>query len=486
MVREMAFFLGIYLWGVVVSWICWRKLPIALRLSSSLFWGLAGWVAAALLIMGAGCGYTLGKMQAVFGVSALLFLWVEWRRDAKSLRREVTGALIGATCVAVVTWCAWRLNLSVVSYDSIPQLMIAQEIGSAGSLEGVQGMLASWGSLYVIVNSASVLIGRPYWVALQPLVGVGFLSVFCAIAFHALCRVQTTRALALFVSLMAGLSLASTYFIVFQFFYIHNNLFSAAYFLLGVGGLWLRLAGEDESTERFGMAALTAYAFCRVEAPLFAALVIAWYAAEGAKASRAWRLLSAGYALIIVSWYGWLANSIGAGTDILTPSRAILLACVTLAAVLASYGSSAVAQIARWRIRSMPGVLVLALVAMAGMFLKRPEAMTQSLIGMLGNMGVAGRWCWTWWVLGAMLIGSFRTPAFVAGRMLAGVSLGGLCLLYGLAYLRVPYHLGWPDSANRIATQFVPLLMLFLVVLTCAKRQGDAAMRDCSRNSNMA
>jgi len=462
----MAFFAGLYLWGLAFGSCLWPTLPLGFRLTLALFWGFVGWSAFVLVFLGIGVGCQLTTMVLAVGITGGAMSACGIRRGAGKAAKEIAASAIGVLVIMGVVWAAWTVNLGVICYDSVPQLFISREVAASGSLGRIGPLLGSWGLLLILVHSAAPLIGREYLLAAQPLIGIASLGLLGTLSFNCLRVLSVSHKAAVGLAMLLCGAWVSTYFILFEFFLIHNNMLAAAYFLCAVGALWISLARRDPVFEEVGVLAVTCYCFTRIEAPIFAAMVLLLYSSLSARLTQHWRLWCSGGCLTVCLWYLWLAKSVSSGNDILTPAKAAIIVLVMLVSGLLCstkflYSLGSKINLFKY------GMICLFLILLF-MFISKPAHMGKSLFAMVSNLAATGRWGWTWLILGGILVSCISRQWFAGGALWAGALFGGLGVLLALAYFRVPYHVGWPDSANRISTQFVAVALVFIALNFCS------------------
>lgn len=194
------------------------------------------------------------------------------------------------------------------------------------------------------------------------------------------------------------------------------------------------------------------------------ALVVGASLLDTSEAQGLFRKYSAVFLLVVLAWYSVLLWVIGAGSDILTPSRvALQLSALVLAAgLIFAAPKMRIAGILIWNV---PTLVLLAVTLLAGIaMLWKPEHFGTNVNMVLGNMLSTGRWGATWTVAFAVLAlsliafrsrGLYLTMAFVGGFLL---------LVFFLGLFRPPYRIGWGDSANRIVTHLLPVLLMGVVL----------------------
>lgn len=478
MVRQALFLGGLHLLGVLVASRLLPRIPATFVASSGLLWGLAIWVLVVWLCLLLGVGYTGGVVVGALGATAFLAAALHIRRPTVS-RRQAAGMVAATLTQVAIALVAGAYDLTALSYDSYCQLALGSRLAQVGSIgEGVAGELASWGVFIPLVHSAAELLSLDYLSALHPSIAVGFLATFVCL----LVRSGRARGLpAAAVAVAAGgaaLLLATAPFLVYQAFFVHNSLASAAYLTLGV--MALGLARDEREPAWYAVAAVAGFAFTllRMEAPIPASIFLVLFVSGPGLPARRRLLVSGVYAGFVLLWYGYLFAVTGPGSDILTPARALVV-------IAAALGAPALVLLSRWRLaapllRGAPALILLALVLAALTLTWRdPEHMMRSLGSIASNLFRTGRWGPFWWCAVPLLAASSLLPVAWRERRLATGLVAFVLMVWCLGSFRPPYRLGWGDSANRILTHITPLVIVYLalaygrgLVLTVAPRRG--------------
>lgn len=423
-----------------------RLLPAALAVPL----GTLLWAVLAILLMMALDVPPAASLAAYAVASVGLALHACWRRE-----RTVAGwAALAATLllVAGAAWTASRQAWILVSFDSIAQIAAGRSIAAHG-LQGVGGLLASWGGLVPLVQGAGVGLKVDVIQAFQPLMALSLLAV-CAWGTWQLAA--RFKALAVCVVL---LTLSGCYFLVMQSQYVHNSLPSAVY--LAAAALLCAVAWQrdDAVLLRPAFACLAAFCLCRTEAPVFAACALVLGAALATQCSigRAYARLATIFCAAIGAWYLFLIAVIGKGSDIMSPGRL----AIVLLVLLAAWAVTQLLPMERLR-RLRPWVpeLVIAvgLAALALATAWQPAHMLENVDAIYRNLTTHGRWGLAWVTLAFAAPLAWRLNAGSRALLALTVSFTALILLMGMA--RIPYRLGWGDSANRMFTHLWPLLVV--------------------------
>jgi hypothetical protein len=236
------------------------------------------------------------------------------------------------------------------------------------------------------------------------------------------------------------------------------------YLFLSVCGFWLASVEEKDSWMIVGMLALLGFSLVRLESPVFA-LPFLILLISGGKIPYRIRLVSIlPYLISLIIWYFYLLRGVGDVDLTLDQARTLaiigaLVACVFLVIF------SEVNWIKRWVLPLLPkimlGVLVL---VVAYMVLQKPGHMYTSMKVTLKNVLITGRWGITWIIFTLVFLFSLIGSGFLEeGYFFIGISSFFLILL-AISYFRVPYRVGWGDSANRMLTHILPVISIYVMM----------------------
>jgi len=111
----------------------------------------------------------------------------------------------------------------------------------------------------------------------------------------------------------------------------------------------------------------------------------------------------------------------------------------------------------------MLGLLLLVLVFMV---FQKPEHMMDSITAIIKNMIESGRWGITWIIFILLLVFSLTQPRVPKEELFFYFISSFFSLLLAISYFRAPFRLGWGDSANRMLTHILPIIILYVLMKT--------------------
>jgi hypothetical protein len=164
------------------------------------------------------------------------------------------------------------VNYSTLSNDSWRLLIGGRYIATYNNLS--ENLILTGGTYSFFIHSSSRLFGFDYLYALFPLMALSFfLFYFCNLYSPFRGKSLALNREFLF-SLLSVLFLLSSYFILFNTYYLHSNLIYGVYFFIALYGLWKRLMNGERNWLIVSCVALLTSSFLRTEGPLFSLIII--------------------------------------------------------------------------------------------------------------------------------------------------------------------------------------------------------------------
>jgi len=464
--NQIFFFVGLAVLGWIFLLPLRRFLPASFMSLSGVLWGMWLYVLGVLLslfIFGRCTGGTLGMLLVLFGL-VLGGILRYTRQDVIGVRpwRTDLGWLLGSQlALAFVALAVQRFNFSMATVDSFGQIWLGRSLAYPDSAWQEIGRLGTHGALVPILQSASVFLGVEYLTALSPALAFGLAGGFTSLCIYAL-RQHTGFSIAMKYGVLLAALMFSTNFIIFQSVYLHTAFAGAAYLGVAVGAFWLGIRLRQNAWLGLGVAALLAYSVTRIEAPLFALIFLALLLCAGGLSYSQRLGVALPYLLSMTIWFGLLSTITG-GAKFLTPERALAMSGGFLVCALG-------VLLTRWRrlegwMSFVPRWMSLVLLCvLLVMIVLRPTHMIESSSAVLINLFGEGRWGATWWVLLILALVGWRRPRFTGEALFSAGIPSFALLVVALAFLRTPYHLHWWDSANRMFTHLLPVMILYMAL----------------------
>ena len=461
--NQIFFLFGLYGFGVFLGLLYKGKLPAPLIGISGFLWGTLLWVLGGMVLLTAGIPYTPLNMLVYFIILGIGVVVLHVRNKTWSLsRREVTSLLLSAGLFLLTLLLANTFNYSTTSQDSIAQISTGKRLAYEGLSTLVIEELSLRGIFLSLLQSASVFLEVDYLHLLQPGFSITFLLVFFTLPRRIVSHLLSDQRRALIYALLTSLALFSTYFIVFQFFYVHNSLISAGYLYLAVASFWLGAQEENHCWMVPGVVALLGFSLARNEAPIFALifLILVISADRTPYQTRLRTILP--YLSLVIVWYAYLLARMGSGTKILNPEKTLVI-IASLAACGALVLISKQEWVQRWLLPYLPQLMLggLALL-LAAMVIIKPGHMMISVWITIRNTFEVGGWGIAWPLFGFLFALSLAGPRVPGEKLFFYGIWSFLLLLVGIVFFRNPFRLGWGDSGNRMLTHILPITVLYI------------------------
>jgi hypothetical protein len=372
--------------------------------------------------------------------------------------------LLGGASLVVLTTACWvveLLRIVIMTPDSTSLVRFGQNIG-LGNYEASKIIFSKWGPFVPFIHSiTNVLDQKLYWqyqaLLSLNLVGIVFYTVYTAL------REQKTSWQSFVTALIVVSLMTLSNIFLFHMFYIHVNMISALYMYLFVFALAKIQQGAEKAYELLALLSLVAFSLVRLEAPLFA-IVIMLVACFQPGWSYGKRLrLVAPFVGFCVAWYGRVYFMLPETPDILSQNLIVAFSSILLGFGLFVAFSNVKALdslVKRTPVVTLIGLSLISIIFTA----TRPEHMLGSLLSMVQNILVYGNWGLTWYVIVIIAVELyFARMGSTKHQWIFTLLVSYVLLVYNLAYfIKTPYHTGEVDSANRLLLQSLPLVLLYL------------------------
>lgn len=469
--KAALFFAAVYLLGL--SWALSARARLGIGGCCAIAYpiGLVIWVLASLCLLALRVPYLAGPVAATW---VILVIGGGIAQRAASHERfhlrdlAILGSAAAAFALALAVVVQW--NLSIWTYDSHLIVALGRSIAYHGAVPlDFASELASRGIVQVMIHAASVLLDVPYLYAAPPVLAVSFLGLFGYLGCRALDgpgrpSLPTISLVALVIAAMG-----TSYFVVVQYFYMHENFAAAVFLFLFCGCFWLADREREPAWLAFSFAFLLAFSLNRIEAPIIAALFALIAHSRSRLPSRTLNAWALAYVVAVAAWYALLLGYLGDGEPRLRTSPQILntnrMAAI-LGGTVACFAAGCAVRLPRFaRLRPyMPAAILGALtLGVVACVMLRPAHMTESALAILANLRDPA-WGGTWYVfvgLGVLAVALPRDPLHPLFTYGSGALIA---VIYLLSFSRVPYMVKWGDSGHRMLLSAVPLWFFFLLI----------------------
>lgn len=461
---QVLFLVLLYGLGLLIGLFLKDEIPILFICCTAFLWGTLFWVLLALVCLVFSIPYSFQTMIWMIGIAAAFLVVIHIRSKARRIMRiDIFTVAVSITVFGGLASVANHFNFSILSPDSIYMIMNGRVLSTLGFSDFIQNQLALRGVFLPLLQSISTFLGIGYLNALIPSFAFSFLAIFGFLCLRII-RSYTylSRWVAFLLVCLTESFFASTYFIIFQVYYIHVNFISGIYLFVAVGSFWLALREHKQSWNIMAMMALTGFSLLRTEAPLFALVFLVLVISFGQISYKMRIKLILPYLVFITLWYVYLLSGMEAGSKILKPWNTILI-------ILGLVGFGVLLTISKYRWieqfvfpRFPYLIMVVLILVIVILTLQDPTIMKSGVIMIFKNWYITGLWGPTAVVLTVITGILIFQPIFPYEKLFSVGILTFLLLLLILYYQIYPAHdVGWGDSANRMITHIVPVVILY-------------------------
>ena len=465
MAGQLAFLLGLHILGIFLFLPFRNRIPIAFIGLSGFLWGMLLWILSVLFWLVVIRTPVIPGAVGVLVVLALGIIFINvWRQTWQMSLHDWLWCLLPSVGFLIVGISAAIWNRTAQTPDSFSQIFLANTIATEGLISLVATKFLSWGPGLPFLHVASYWVGSDYLYMLQPLTGYIFCLTWVYLVNRAFYSVVMNRKQALGTALVLAAVLFSSWGMLFQYFYVHNSLYSAAYLFTAVSALWLSIQEKDDAWLWVAAIAMIGFGLFRREAPLVALTVFVVLLAQP---SINWRaraltvLLPTGFIFLFLGWV-WGLNPSVSGGDVFS-SRSVLMQIMAL-------GAAIVYILSAWRIpvfgRLLPYLpklmlVVLGLATIAGT-IWNPWNIWLSLHALGYHLFISDWWSLVVITSAVLLLISPREQAPHAMLFIYPIVAFFLLILVIRPVISDPFRIGPGDSGNRMLTYIFPIFMMYV------------------------
>ncbi len=461
--NQVLFTLFLFITGIAVGLPLKKQVPFTFLCISSYLWGSLIWVLAVcfLLILNL---YTAPSI--FFSLIVIIAIGLFFSYKKQTLQLSVREIKWGTFCLFLFIFIAFiteKFNFSITTVDGAGRILIGKSLFWDGFTSHNLAQLGHNGIFTEALQSAAAIISDDYLYTVQPLFALSLIGIFIFLSNEVLNEIKTGN-LYLPRSIVAFSFMGSTYFMIFQTFYIHDNFVVGIFTLIAVSAFWLAHQQQKSGWLFFGSLATIGMSLSRVEGPVFALIILSLSLSQDqfAYRNRLWTYLIP--ATTVSGWYSIILTVVNQDVYFLKTDRVILVigAFLGLALLTILSNNHWIRKIifSRMQILLTMGVMLIFMV----LVILQPAHMWTNISMIASNMFTNGRWGSFWYFILPLLFFTIPLPKIPRERLITINLVSFFLLLVALGGLRNPYRLGWSDSANRMLVHIVPTLILYLVI----------------------
>jgi len=427
--------------------------------------GLILTLVSILLILFIGIPYSLLSIILVLLTSVIIVFLSYYRNNLSNLNKKKI--LLFSLFLIILSFIISIQNYSVFSYDSFAQISLGKAIAVNGAINNsyIISSLFTWGSILPILQSLSHFFNIDYLPSLSLIIGISFISFFFYI-FHVYSNPVKTLVKKNAFSILITTAFFSIYFILFQFFYIHNNFLSSYFLFLFIGLQTISQENGNKQLKILAIIFLVIFALTRIENTLIGLIFLVPIICLIKASYRERVKYTLLYSIPLILWYGKIliiASRFGSfHSDIADPNKIIMMLGAVLIFDIVILLS--VHKRIEKLIKYLPKIMVLLTALLViGITTLKFDHIVRSLNSLSTNMFLTrGNWGVFWFVIIILLFLTIRSKSKTYPYL--GYSLiTSLLLLLFFVVFRSPFRTGWGDSGNRILIHFAPLIYLLLL-----------------------
>ncbi|MEO0561314.1 MAG: hypothetical protein AAF125_04335 [Chloroflexota bacterium] len=432
---------------------------------SAFAFGALIWLLGGLLALVSPLSYTPLMMGVWCGVAILIggTGWIV--RRVRPPRADLIEVAIALVVFVTISLVASGVRYAIGTYDATAQLFLAQHLAEGTFTEATRYNLGLWGIFLPMIHTPAFWLGDAFFLTVQPAFTITMLGTLAFLTGELIdtAGYATVR----WVRWVGVALLVTTYFVVFLSGAIYSNTLAVAYYAPAVLLLWRSHMRGEPHLVLVALVLLMGFAFTRAEATVYVLPLVVVFLPSSRPTLRLWWCGLLPYGVLLEGWVVWLSLNISGESYILTPTRVILLlATVVLTVVfpLAGY-----IPVVRQRLLPRVGWIMVAALGLGvlGLVTLRPAHMMMSAYAMFVNVFVFGAifwWGMTWWVV-ALTPTLLRTqPKTAHAYRITQTTISYVLITWSLSFLREPYRITWPDSANRMLSHLLPVLVCYVVL----------------------
>jgi hypothetical protein len=453
---ESIFFALISLLGFSVFYYGFNSKYLAYGVSASLPIGLSIIILFNLVILFIEPSYKFSLNIIFISCLISLFAYLVYQKNINYFKYITCSTLVFLSTF-LFSFIAYKFQWIQISYDSVEQIAIGRFFTLEGFHQDTLFTLSSWGIVIPLIQGMSVWFQNDVVYSLQLLLALSIIAQIIIALYYLLPK--NHHILILFP---IGLLLTTDFF-VFQSAYIHNSLISSLYLLMVFITALFSLHFHDKKFISLLISSLFIFSICRTEAILFASLLISLlplilkrdYLIHSLKKNLFV------YFILMIIWQVFLMLSIGHGSDIMTPSRLILLLILLcLSIIYISVGTQS--NFKKYYQFSPQLIIITGLFAilLCAYFDLGKTYMDFKVF--YKNFIRFGRWGNSWVILLLLSCAVIKFTPRKTFKIYLAFFIGFVSILILFSFGRSPYRLGWGDSSNRIFMHIFPLYVFLM------------------------
>lgn len=458
MVNEWLFFSCLYLLGYLIALAL--GMPKSFGLVTGWLWGVGVWVTGALIFLGLSIPYTLANMVLLCFAIAISALYAA--RDRSITLADGAGFIGMLAIFFAVVAAANQYNYSFAGSDAIQILDGGRMIGVGGA--EYLSVASGFGATLPMFFSAGTFIERDYFVAYGAMMALHVAVINIYFLLYGATQILEIRGKwTIAAALVSGIFLIANPYFLYHIWFIHNNITSSAYLLVGIGCFWMGMRRNETQWLAMGMLAFWIFSITRIAALLFAIPILSLMVIHPQlrQQTRYWLIYP--YIMAMFFFFQLLNQYLPQTSEFLDREKVQLYLLV-----LGAFGFAVFLLRFRWvhqlTARHYPVLLIIGTtIGVAITYAIDPPFMKESIDFLIINLSAPTQWGLTIFMIILLLVNAIALPTLPDESFFVASFWSLMCLLIILAIFREnPYRGGRFDSANRISLHIFGVIWLYL------------------------
>jgi len=379
---------------------------------------------------------------------------------------EFVQLVISITSFFCISFILVTFNFSQLSFDSFKLIMLGQAWSVNGGISHELGAyLGSWGAFLPLIHSLAPAFNLDYLSAFQPIFAISGVLVWLLLIDRMLKQDQGGLFKRYLIALGFVSVLLSSYFFGFQFFYIHNSMTTSIFLVLMVVSWWLYSKDKENKYLYICIFSIVGFLIQRTETPLVIAVFLVSALSISSQSSKTEYNVVYGISGIVCLWYLFLVMQLDGQSDILSWEKAVVLVLPIIFYSLILRFSEKSEYIRERYLPLLPYfMLSTAIVLLLVLFIYDFEHMMKSSNSVFGNLFATGKWQSYWYFVVFALAMSLLYKNIKNESYWTIFICTYVILIIAISIARIPYRIGWGDSANRMFTHLAPIITTYLLL----------------------
>jgi hypothetical protein len=409
--------------------------------------------------------YSLLSVLVVYFVYVVLLYVFMLKKDKDALaikNKDVTKIVFWVILSLALGYALSKVPINILSFDSIEyknlgQIFVKEHYIAQYALYQMSGHAF----IPTLLNSIAAMFNFGYAYAIQNMFLVTSLLLFGYVLFDETRKRGIGEKKAFVFALIGFLVLATSFFVIFLGVCLLPNIFAGFFMLFLMYYMYKYIRDKDTINLALSFIFMVAFCFTRVEGPLVAVFIVAYFAHKNIKAKQMLKYTWGVFATLAL-WYTSFFLHVGGNFDsaFLTVGKTALITGLFL--VLGAYIYLKDKFFSKINDKLFTLFIVAVIVFTIGINILDISKFNINLKTMFQNMFYEGFWFTAWFGIIILSIGAMILTK-KKNTFLEGIIPIFLILLFAIfAFRETTLHINWSDSGNRMLMHIYPLIIFVL------------------------